>query len=258
LIILLLALLARPAALAAQAAADAPQGGFGLALSASSHAWRDRVLNPARHAGWFPSLDVYRARGGDGSASRLQLGLGFSPLKSRFDPSTASFAAALGLDYRRERRLARPTSDLQVALGGQLGASFDFAYFDSWDDSHFYWLTSYSLGFAGSVARALSGQRAISLEWNVPVIAVVSRPQALILYKVQEPTLGAVVSRLHRGLRLTSLHEHRAADLTLRLSRPRARVASSVFWRIEYAENEVPHSREVQILRHSFGVTFGR
>jgi hypothetical protein len=224
----------------------------------SSTQWRDRVLNPARHSGWSPSLDLVRSRRSAASTSRLQLGLAFSPLNSRFDPTTASFGAGLSLGYRREHGLGGTSGGVQVALGGQLRAAWDFAYFDSWDDSHLYWLTSYALGFAGSVSRAFSPERSVSLEWDVPVVAVVSRPRERILYKVQEPSFAAVVSRMHRDMRFTSLHEHRSLDLTLRFNRLRARVGRSLFWRLQYLETALPHSREVQILRHSFGATLGR
>lgn len=257
LLCLLSGFLAAAPPLAGQEALPDPRGSYGLALSVSSTQWRDRVLNPARHTGWSASLDLTRSRRSAAYSSRLDLGLAFSPLKSRFDPSTSSFGAGLSLGYRREHGLGGTSGGVQVALGGQLRAAWDFAYFDSWDDSHFYWLTSYALGFAGSVSHAPSPGRSVSLEWDVPVAAVVSRPRERILYKVQEPSFGAVVSRMHRDMRLTSIHQHRALDLTLRFNRLRARLGRSLFWRLQYLETDLPHSKEVQILRHSFGATLG-
>lgn len=243
--------------LAGQEGPQAPRPSFGLALSVSSTQWRDRVLNPARHAGWSASLDLTRSRRGAASNSLFQLGLAFSPLNSRFDPTTASFGAGLSLGYRREHDLGATIGGEQVALGGQLRAAWDFAYFDNWDDSHFYWLTSYTLGFAGSASHALSPGQSVSLEWDMPVVAMVSRPRERILYKTQESSFASVVSRMHRDMRLTSLHEHRALDLTLRFNRLRARLGRSLFWRFHYLDTDLPHSREVQILRHFFGATLG-
>lgn len=239
----------------AQTETSGPEDYFVVGLSLTSHQWKDKVLNPAKHAGWFPTLEIQYDRPREDSASRVHLQLVFSPIASRYDPGKDSFASGIQLSYRRVRRTAFPRAGLNLWIGAEAKASSDFAYFSNWDDSHFYWLTAYALGFAGSLEHVMSPSRTVSLEWSVPVLAVVSRPRSPILYKVVNSDFGAVVARLHKNARLTSLHEHRAVDLALRYARPHATWGHSFFWHLEYADTDLPYSEPAQILRHSFGFT---
>jgi hypothetical protein len=228
---------------------------FGVGVAISSHQWRDEVLNPARHDGWFPTLSLSYERPSEASRGRFDLQLAFSPIQSRYDPGKDSFASGLELAYRRTLRAGSLPGGFPLWLGAQVEASSDFAYFGNWDDSHFYWLTAYSLGFAGALDHVRSPGRRLSLSWQVPLVALVSRPSSPILYKVVKSDFGAIVSKLHEHPRLTSLHEHRVVDLALRYTRDGATIGHTFFWRFEYADTDLPDSERVVILRHSFGLT---
>jgi hypothetical protein len=239
------------------ASQETPPSGteVGVALAAASQQWRDEVLNPLRHSGWSPTLDVYRVARAARWRSLLDLQLAFGPVATRFDPGRDSFAAGFGLAYERLRRAAAMDDGTELWLGGRLEGGSELAFFGLWDDSHFYWLTSYGVDIAGSLNRRWGGGRTLDLEWNAPLLALVSRPAAPILYKAQDPSFSGIVRRLHDRMRLTSLHEHRAVDVTLRFTRGDATFARSLFLRAEYSNTDVPGSQRLQILRQSLGLT---
>jgi len=233
----------------------APENSFAIGLAISSHQWRDEVLNPVRHSGWFPTLDLSYDRPREATRGRFDLQLAFSPIQSRYDPGKDSFASGVELTYRRTWRTISLAGGTQLWLGGQAEVSSDFAYFENWDDSHFYWLTAYSIGLAGSLDHSWSAVRTVSLEWQFPLVSLVSRPSYPILYKVVDSDFWAIVSRLHETARVTTLHEHQVFDLALRYTRPRATFGRTLFWRFEYADSSLPYSRRVLIRRHSLGLT---
>jgi len=229
----------------------------GMALSMAYQQRRDDVLNPLRHSGSGVVLSVVRDRPHDARSTRFEFELTANLLASRYDPESESVAAGVRLAFRRVGRVSAPPGGLSTWLGAQLEGATEFAYFTNWDDSHFYWRTSYAVGFAGAVERAWSPRRSWLLEWNLPLVALVSRPEAEILYKTDNPAPGWVWNRLHDHLRLTSIHEHRAVDLTLRYVRKEARFARNVFLRSQYARTDLPDSRPLTTIRLSLGATLG-
>jgi len=255
-ICLALAALGSQAPVSAQADAAPPtDNDFGVAVSFTSLALKDEVLNPLRHSGTFVSLGLFLDRPRATTASRFDLDLVFNPVSSRYESGKDSFASAMRLGYRRVRQVGQPGSELRLLAGGAVAAAYQFAYFDNWDDSHGYWLTAYSVDATGTMEYTGWGGRPVSLEVTAPVFALVSRPRSPILYKGDSANFGWIVRKLHENMKLTSVHRHRAVEATLRLSRPGATWGRSFFWHVAYVHDDLPHSSNVEVLRQSVGAS---
>ncbi len=253
---LVLTALGGPAPLGAQAEGEpAASNAFGIEAGLSVLQLKEEVLNPLRHSGTFVSLGFFHERPRATSSSRFDLQASFNPLATRYESEKNSFAANLRLAFRHARDVATLAPDLHLLAGGTAEFFSHMAYFGDWDDSHAYWLTAYSLGANGIVDYRRWQGRSLSLEVSLPVLALVSRPDAPILHKVDNNEFGAVVAKLHENLSLTSVHEHVALEAIVRYSRHSARLGRSLFWRIGYLHNSMPHSRSVDALRHTLGAS---
>jgi hypothetical protein len=248
-----LLLLAVPASSVGQ---EVPGGSkWGVELGITSLQLREEVLNPLRHRGTLASLGVFRDGSGPTVSGRFALEAAFNPVATRYESDKNSFVASLRLGYRRLYRVRELTEDLELHVGGTGEFYTHTAYFGDWDDSHGYWLTAYSIGASAALRLVRWRANTISLEASVPVLAMVSRPDAPILNKVDDNTLGAIVAKVHENMVPTSLNEHVAVDVTLRYIRPSSRLARSVFWRIFWLHNDMDGSEPVAAMRHSLGVS---
>lgn len=256
LVSLALIALGSPAGVAAQVRTAPPfDNDFGVAVSITSYALKDEVLNPLRHSGTFVSLGFFYERPRPTGASRFDLDLVFNPVSSRYETGKDSYASALRLAYRRVRQVARPGAELRLLAGGGVAFTNQLAYFDNWDDSHGYWLTAYSIDATETLEYTKWVGRPISLEVTVPLLALVSRPRSPILYKSDSADFGWIVRKMHEKMTLTSLHRHRAVEATLRLSRTGSTWGRSFFWHVAYVHNDLPHSSNLDALRHSVGAS---
>jgi hypothetical protein len=253
---LVLAVLSGPRSLGAQEEpARASSDAFGVEAGLTSLQLKDKVLNPLRHSGTFVWLGFFHERPRAASASRLDFQALFNPVASRYESEKNSFAANLRLAFRHAREVTTVGPDLHLLLGGTAEFFSQVAYFGDWDDSHAYWLTAYSLGPSGIVDyRRWEGQ-SLTLQVSLPVLALVSRPAAPILHKVDNNEFGSIVAKLHENLSFTSVHEHLSLDATARYTRHSARLGRSLFWRISYLHNSMRHSEAVDALRHTVGVS---
>lgn len=246
----------RPIGLAAQEAAEPrTDNDFGFSLSMTSFAVKEKVLNPLRHRGTFVSASLFYERPRATTTNRFALELVFNPVSSRYEDGKDSFASDLRLSYRHARQLAMLRPDLRLLGGGFIGFSSQLAYFDNWDDSHFYWLTAYSIGPTATLDYRRWPSHALSFEVSVPVLALVSRPSSPILYKTVNPEFGWIVERLHKDMQLTSLHRHRAVEATLKFTRLNATLGRSFFWHVAYVHNDLAYSKPLSALRHSVGAS---
>jgi hypothetical protein len=242
--------------LAAQGAAGPiTDNDFGFSLSVTSYALKEKALNPLRHSGTFVSAGLVHERPRATMTTRFELELVFNPVSSRYEQGKDSFASDLRLTYRHARQAATLRPDLSLLGGGFLGFSSQVAYFDNWDDSHFYWLTAYSIGPTATLDYRRWANRSLSVEVSIPVLAFVSRPRSPIIYKTASPAFGWILGKLHEDMRLTSLHKHRAVDATLRFTRLDASFGRSFFWHVAYIHNDLSYSRPIHALRHSIGAS---
>ncbi len=230
---------------------------LGFAIGLVEYQTRDRVLNNARHRGMLVTGSFFRVRTRDLSQRRFDLDVAYSRLGSRFERERSSYASTLALAYSYTRRIAAAPQGVTVFIGGVTGFDSHLAYYENWDDSHVYWLTSYYLGFRGRLTYPIREGRSAFVSLSVPLAAVVSRPEERILYKMLDPNVGWIISKIHDNLRLTSIHEHLSLDATAGLitGDPDA-VRLGVFWRFVFVRNTVGSSREISILNHRVGVMF--
>lgn len=243
--------------LSAQPVRATSSGGFALTLGFVDYDLRDQVLNPLAHRGRLGSLGLTYEQSEEGSRHRFDLELAAAPLRSRFESGWESVATDLRLVYRSAWEVARPESDLAVYAGGAFDILSHLAYFGNWDNSHVYWLTSYALGATAALEYEVQREHVVSLEARVPVVGLVSRPEALIDYKSANPDLGWIIRKLHEGIGVRSLNEHVAVDVALRYRRPTGRRIRDVFWQIMYVRNHQAGSADLEIMRHVLGLSVG-
>lgn len=230
---------------------------LGFAVGLVEYQTRERVLNNARHRGMLVTASFFRTRTRGASRRRFDLDITVSRIGSRFERERDSYASSLALAYSYSRRVASAARGLDVFLGGVTGVDSHIAFYENWDDSHFYWLTSYYVGLRGLVTYPVRDGRSTFVSISMPLVAIVSRPEERILYKTVNPDFGWIVSKLHDNLRLTSVHRHLSLDATVGYMIGRSdEFRLGIFWRFLFVRNIVPSSREISILNHRVGLMF--
>jgi len=148
-------------------AGDEPEAGsndFGLAIGPAGYQVKENVLNKIRHKGTFISGGLFYERSRQLSRQKFEFYAIFSRLESRYDSDKASIVINPSLDYRYARRIERIHQNIALFAGGIAGFDSHIAYYENWDESHFYWLTSYYLGFAGMLTYRQSETASLYLE----------------------------------------------------------------------------------------------
>jgi hypothetical protein len=205
----------------------------------------------------IPSLGFCYEKSKELSRQKVEFYLVVNPLKSRYDPDRASIIINPSINYRYARHVKNIKSDFQLFLGGIAGLNSHSAFFENWDDSHLYWLTSYSLGIDGILTYQKSNKNYFFFELNLPLLSLISRPPARFLYKVVNPKFGWVISEYHKNLRLTSIHEHFVFNLDFAYRyRYSNKFVQSIFLRFRYVRNSMSYSKNIHILTYTFGFTF--
>jgi hypothetical protein len=232
-------------------------GDIGFSLGLAEYQVREEVLNNIRHRGTLVSGGVFYERTSEVARQKYEFHLIFSMLKSRYDPDKASFAVNPSFNYRYARKVKSINPRLALYLGGIIGLDMHHEWFDNWDDSHLYWLTSYYLGIDGILTYQKSADNSFIFEIYAPVAALVSRPPERFLYKVANPEFSWAVDELHSDLRFTSTHEHVVLNMNLGYSlRYTDRFEQRIYWRSCYTKSMMPYSKDITILTHAIGASF--
>lgn len=242
---------------AAVSQAEEEDNEFGVTLGLTEYQTQELVLNKVKHRGMFPSLGLSYKMPNEISIHDIELRVFFNLLKSRFEEDDATFASNVVFNYKYSRKVKDLTQNISLFLGGVTGLDANISYFENWDESHFYWLTSYYLGLDGTLIYKKPDRSFFSFEIQIPLLALVSRPPKRFTNSEVNPGFSSIIDSMHDNLKLTSLHRH--FDLKLDLAytfQYSSKFKQTFSWRFKYVHNRMPYSKKVKILIHTFGVTF--
>lgn len=234
---------------------DSVEKDFFVGIGFTAYQIRDQLVSNIRHDGNFASLSLFHRKWRDVSIREIHFDLIFNPLTSRYESEAKSIVTNLAINYRYLMHVNKSNQDLQLFLGPIGGINWHLNYYNAWDESHIYWVSTYCAGIDGRLSYRVSEKIMVGLDVNLPVVVLVSRPPERFLYKEMDPKFSWVISRLHDDMKLTSVHQHfefnSTVDLIYALSK---KFKLGAFWRFQYLQNQLPDSKEVNIAVHTFGV----
>lgn len=230
---------------------------FGFNIGLNEYQVKEDILNKIRHRGLLLSSGLFHEKTTDISLRKIDFNFIINTLKSRYDPDNASIVINPSLTYRYARKVKDIDRNTCFFLGGIIGTDTHITYFENWDESHFYWLTSYFLGLDGVVTYQRSDRSYFQFEFNSPVIALISRPPERFLYKEVNPEFSWIVGKMHDNITLTSIHRHFVLNMnagyTLQYSN---RFKQRIEWRFSYIKNRMKKSKDINVLYHTLGISF--
>jgi len=217
---------------------------------------KEKVLNNIRHKGtFFPSPITFIYENVKiNSVQVFEFNIHFTGLKSRYDPDVSSLMIHPDINYRYLWKINKTDEKLDLYLGGITGLNMHLGWYDNWDDSHLYWLTSYYIGADGRLHYELTKKSSFYLDLHFPVISLVSRPPERFLYKGVNPEFGWMISELHDNLRLTTLHQHFTMNLDLAYELYYSEKSKlRIFWRLYYLNNKMNYSKNLRVISNVIG-----
>ena len=228
---------------------------FALHFGLTEYQTQEQVLNKVVHSGMFPALGFSYTIPSYESLHNISLFFTFNPIKSSYELGAASLASNMNLNYSYTQKISDLRPSLGLWLGPIGGMDYNVSYFENWDESHFYWLTSYYLGFDSRLIYNRSNGAYVTFDMQLPLLALVSRPPDRFLKSEIDPKFSAIVNNMHDNMELTSLNRY--FDIKLNIAYTFAgseNFMQSFYWRFRYLNNNMAYSKNVKILTHSLGL----
>jgi hypothetical protein len=229
--------------------------GFHIGISHTD--LKEESLNRAIHKGPGLMGAIYFERSDGKSVKKVKMELGSSFLSSDYEGETSSylFSGSASFSYLQNLEIAPPAFGFY--LGGRVKAATAIEYFDNWDESHFYWTTSYSLGvdFRGSYSFGRNSR--ISLEVDFPVLSLVSRPPSKFMTTQSSPALAEVLRELNQDLQFLSVGDFRNLNIQLKFSlRNPKKFVPSIFWKFSDMHINMNGSNPMKYISHTLGIEY--
>ncbi len=227
----------------------------GLKLGYSYNELQESSLNRLKHggngflAGWFfEKLNGKTVKG-------FEFQLVTNMLKSSYETDPATLNLNLPLYYHYLFNLYNPNLSTNFYIGGYAGINFNIEYFDNWDENHFYWVTSYSLGPDFRFDYSLLQRHKLQIEAKLPLISLVSRPPALTMKIQSKSGFFDIVDEIHENPRFAFIDKHFEFKILTRYNLfDSGKMQSNVFWQMHYLKNKISGSEQLKMFNHSFGI----
>lgn len=231
------------------------QSGFYLGISQTS--LKEESLNRALHKGPGLMGAIYLERSKGKSLKKLNLELESNMLKSDFETEISSYLISGSARFSYLRNLFNTAPGFSFNLGGNFNAGTVIEYFDNWDESHYYWITSYSFGAEVRFTYTFGNNRRIDLEAGVPVLSLVSRPPDRFLYTQSSPALTDVLKEINQDLNFLTPQAYGNFTIQLKYSpgKPK-KFVPAIFWRLSDTYNNADGSGRMKCISHTIGVEY--
>lgn len=228
----------------------------GITVGLSLKEMREESMNRAIHRGTGLSLGFFSESLNGRSLRRVEFLVSSHFLKSRFEEEISSFSFNGSLRFRQLFNVCNPEDCQSIFVGGSASLDAGIAYFDNWDENHFYWRTSYSLGLDSRIQKRL-GRDKIQIEAGIPLLSVISRPPNPFPYSQSSSNFLKVLKNLHENPRVSLPHQDFTGNILLRYCfEGDSKVRKSLFWQTNYLHNRIPGSGTLNSLTHRLGVEF--
>jgi hypothetical protein len=227
---------------------------LGFHFDAGLHSFREDILVPLGFNGPGLSIGGIYTRQNGNAFFNIRLRLGVAYLKNRF-----SHEAGLATLELRPALLWK--LDHRGGIGGFWGGicvplqiNSDLG-LHSWDDSHLYWLTTYSIGPAGEWRKSLSQKNTAVVRMETPLIGWISRPPSYRFNKQDALTRFSFhFSEPNRALHFETVDTYRAVFLQISLKHELRRSLLSYGLEFQYNYCNVP--KKVYILNTSMILSY--
>lgn len=122
-----------------------------------------------------------------------------------------STIVGINLEYEFLPKISNSVSIGQIYLGGKIGWNYNIQFYNSWDDSHLYWLNVYEIGPAVRWSKTVGDNHQLAANFTIPLLALISRPPEYRYYDQFKPS--QILSETHDNMVFTSLHEYISISL---------------------------------------------
>lgn len=229
----------------------------GFQIGISHTALKEESLNRAVHNGPGLTGDIFLERSNGKSLRTWNMELASGFLKSDFEREASSYLISGSVSFSYLKGLVNGPPAYRFHLGGKVKAASAIEYFDNWDESHFYWITSYSLGADLRFTYSFGSNGSISFEADFPLVSLVSRPPAKFFYSQSSPAFLDVLRDLNQALSFLSPRAYRniSFQLTYFFRNPK-KFIPAIFWRFSDMYMNDNGTGQMKYIRHTLGVKY--
>ena len=227
---------------------------LGFHLDAGLHSFREDLLVPLGFNGPGLSIGGIFTRQNGNAFFNIRLRLGVAYLKNRFSQEAGLATLELRPAWLWKLDPREGTGGFWGGICVPLQINSDLG-LHSWDDSHLYWLTTYSIGPAGEWRKSLTQKSTAVVRMETPLIGWVSRPPTYRFNKQDALTSFSFhLSEPNRSLHFETVDNYRAVFLQMFLKREAGRSLFSYGLEFQYNYCNVP--KKVYILNTSMILSY--
>jgi hypothetical protein len=227
---------------------------LGFHFDAGLHSFREDLLVPLGFNGPGASLGGIYTRQKDNTYFNIRLKLGLAYLKNRYSHEAGLATLELRPTWLWKLGHRDGTGGFWGGICVPLQINSDLG-LHSWDDSHLYWLTTYSIGPAVEWWKSVSQKSTAVVRLETPLIGWVSRPPTY-RYNKQDALnhFTFQFSEPNRALHFETVDAYRAVFIQILLRHELRRSLFSYGLEFQYNYCNIP--KNVYILNTSMTVSY--
>ncbi|MDR2039434.1 MAG: hypothetical protein LBQ60_16045 [Bacteroidales bacterium] len=216
---------------------------------------KEKNIHPKTHDGFMVGVNY-----GHGNMKRniysIETGLSFSMMKTTYESSLASANVRFFFDYHYLFPV-NGNRTFSYFLGPEIGLNYSVSYYPNWDESHLYWANYLGTGFRNELVCQVHPRHQLILDLSIPVLFVLSRPDADRKYKMDDFSPGKIMTKIHEQPEVSFWNRSFVMEFTLEHQiKGINRVIPAFYYSFNYYRLQTKDSRSFKNVSHQLGVKF--
>jgi len=146
--------------------------------------------------------------------SQFETGLQVGTLKSKFEPKIGTIAIRLWGKYAYLFPLVS-TDRFSIFAGPESELNYNAGLYFNWDESHVYHANFLSIGGRFQLKYLFPSKNSLTLKVGLPILSAISRSLPNRMCKIDDLTVGGIISDMHNHIRIGSFTKNFLVDTTI-------------------------------------------
>jgi hypothetical protein len=188
--------------------------------------------------------------------SQFETGLQIGTLKSEFEPEIGTIAIRLWGKYAYLFPIVS-TDRFSIHAGLESELNYNAGLYFNWDESHVYHANFLSIGGRLQMKYLFPSKNSLTLKVGLPILSAISRSLPNRMYKIDDLTVGGIISDMHNHIRIGTFTKNFLVDSTIEYRfNTSKKIVPAFCYTLRYNQMKDSTGLPFQQIQHLAGIKF--
>lgn len=196
---------------------------------------------------------VYTSMREEKNISTTKFSIGNSHLGTSLENGFQSLSLTLNMNYIYEFQTFY-SDKWRMHTGPGSALNYNISFYKNWDESHLYWSNFFDMSLNQRFEYTMHNENKLIGRISIPVFHIVSRPEKIRDYKIDDLSFGGIIKNFHGRPELIFPNKASCIVTSIEYYTPHSRSIPNLMYTFSYQSLETSYSSAILTIHHRLGL----